>query len=126
MTFETPWLESASLDEAAQRLRFLPIDYADDIVTRADAICRGTLTLLGTRSIAGSACDGRPIRFRWRDWPRVFHARIDIFGGATLYGDVKYVWELIGTSSANAGQGLSPDARPALRGRGRADDRPMD
>jgi Heparinase II/III-like protein/Heparinase II/III N-terminus len=94
VTFETPWLESASIDEAAQRLRFCRSDYADDIVTRADAICRGTLTLLGTRVDYGQRVRWQADPMSGRDWPHVFHARIDIFGGAARYGDVKYVWEL--------------------------------
>ena len=94
VVFETPWLDNASLDEAAQRLRFCRSDYADDIVTRADAICRGTLTLLGTTVDYGHQVRWHADPITGRDWPRVFHARIDIFGGAARYGDVKYVWEL--------------------------------
>jgi hypothetical protein len=94
VTFETPWLDDISLDEAAQRLRYCRSDYADDIVTRADAICRGTLTLLGTTIDYGTKVRWQADPVSGRDWPAVFHARIDIFGGAAKYGDVKYVWEL--------------------------------
>jgi hypothetical protein len=92
--FDTPWLDNAELDEAAQRLRFCRSDYADDILTRADAICRGTLTLLGTTVDYGKHVRWHADPITGRDWPRVFHARINIFGGAASYGDVKYVWEL--------------------------------
>jgi hypothetical protein len=94
VTFETPWLDNASLDEAAQRLRFCRSDYADDLVTRADAICRGTLTLLGKTIDYGPRVRWQADPISGRDWPAVFHARIDIFGGAARFGDVKYVWEL--------------------------------
>ena len=29
-----------------------------------------------------------------REWPRVFHSDVNIFGGNSGHGDVKYVWEL--------------------------------
>lgn len=91
---ENPWMSEQ--DHLAVVAYILKRDeaYVKQIRRAADKLCEGRFVFFG-----------KPVQYRdgvsWcadpisgKPWPMKFHTRVDIFGGDTGCGDVKYVWEL--------------------------------
>lgn len=94
IVFVNPWITGA--EQATLPHRFLAWDqtYAQHIQKAAEAICDRRFTFFGEPVHYGSQIPWGADPLSGRLWPMRFHTQIDIFGGNTGNGDVKYVWEL--------------------------------
>jgi hypothetical protein len=97
---EPPFLLNAALlKEAAGLYHRLPGGRLAESVERAERVCRGEFSFLGTAfSVAGSVPWHQDPQTR-QNWPVSFYADIRIpfcdgKGSRNAAGDVKYVWEL--------------------------------
>jgi hypothetical protein len=92
--FDGLWSGSSGFAAIVQKLRSEHPAYGREIRAVADAICQRQFRLLGVPVQYGPKISWRADPLSGKEWPTWFHTRINIFGGDTGNGDVKYVWEL--------------------------------
>ena len=94
IVFVNPWITTT--EQTVLLRRFLARDqtYVQQIQKAAETICDRQFTFFGQPVHYSSRIPWGADPLSGSLWPMRFHTQIDIFGGDTGNGDVKYVWEL--------------------------------
>ncbi len=92
--FPSPWLEPCEEVLVATSIRERASRYTERLLAAADEVLCGRLRILGHGLSYPDRVPWRSDPLSGREWPGAFYRRIDIFGGDTGSGDVKFVWEL--------------------------------
>ncbi|HEY2923916.1 MAG TPA: alginate lyase family protein [Candidatus Eisenbacteria bacterium] len=92
--FPSPWLEPYEEALVAASIRERASQYTERLLVEADEVLCGQFRILGHRLSYPDRIPWRSDPISGREWPGAFYRRIDIFGGDTGSGDVKFVWEL--------------------------------
>jgi hypothetical protein len=92
--FENPWLNSKDMEDLVSWLSRQEGGFSQDIRRAADQLCQQKFQFFGQSFQYSGSIDWGADPVSGRPWPMKFYSQVDIFGGDTGAGDVKFVWEL--------------------------------
>ncbi len=94
IVFNYPWLGAQDQKDSGELLKSIFPDYVQKIKITADKIRNHHFTFFATDFKYDAKIPWMADPVSGQERPRVFYTKVDIFGGDTGKGDVKYVWEL--------------------------------
>jgi len=94
ITFPYPWFDSNAKASALALFHSDYPDYVLQIKEAAEAICAHRFAFFEATFTFGEKIPWLADPVTGKTRPPLFHTKVDIFGGDTGAGDVKYVWEL--------------------------------